>query len=96
MINLIQKELVIMKKNLKVHELTQNVLDDLEKNNFSPYTIKYYKICYDDLQQFMQKEGVRYYSIDIGLMYIQYKFGISIEGFYGKHSRKVGATTKTT
>jgi hypothetical protein len=83
-----------MKEKLKVQEITERILNDLKEQNYADYTIGIYKQCYNGLLRYMQEEGLAYYCADIGLKYIRHKFGISIEGLYGKHPSNVRSTIR--
>jgi len=84
----------MMNEKAKIWEVTKNVLTDLQAKNYSDYTIGVFRRCFTDLQRFMQEKGVAYYSVDIGLEYIKHKFGISIEGFHGKHPSNIRSTLR--
>lgn len=83
-----------MHNKIKVQRLTAKVITDLHKQNYADYTISIYKRCYNDLQNYMCKNEISYYSVDVGLQYIRNKFGISIEGLYGKHPSNVSSTIR--
>ena len=83
-----------MKKKVKVTETISKILTDLKEENYADNTIGVYRQCYNGLQEYMQDEKKEYYSAEIGLNYIQHKFGISIEGLYGKHPKKVRSTIR--
>lgn len=77
-----------------VQGITDRILTDLKEQDYADYTIGIYRQCYNGLRKYMEKEGIEYYSAEIGLDYIRYKFGISIEGFYGKHPSNVRSTIR--
>lgn len=83
-----------MKKNVKATETIGKILTDLKEKNYADYTIGLYRQCYNGLQKYMQEEKKDYYSAEIGLNYIQHKFGISIKGLYGKHPQKIRSTIR--
>lgn len=78
----------------RVHEITERILTDLKEQDYADYTVGIYRQCYNGLQKYMWEEGIEYYSADIGLDYIRHKFGISIEGLYGKHPSNVCSTIR--
>jgi len=83
-----------MNEKVKVREITDRILTELRDQDYADYTVGIYRQCYNGLQKYMQKEGIAYYSADIGLEYIKHKFGISIEGLYGKHPSNVRSTIR--
>ena len=83
-----------MNNKIKVQEITERILTDLREQDYCDYTVGIYRQCYAGLQNYMQKECIDYYSADIGLQYIRHKFGISIEGLYGKQPSNVRSTIR--
>jgi hypothetical protein len=79
-----------MGEKLKIHEITAKILEDLHAN----FTVGRYRHCYNGLQKYMKERRIDYYSAHVGLDYIQHKFGISIEGLYGKHPTIVRSTSE--
>ena len=84
-----------MGEKLKIHEVTARVLADLQKQNYSKDTISLYRYCYNGLQKYLKERGIEYYSASVGTDYIRHKFGISIEGLYGKHPEKLKTTMRS-
>jgi len=78
----------------KAQEITNRILADLKEQDYADYTVGLYRQCYNGLQKYMEEEKIEYYSADIGLDYIRRKFGISIEGLYGKHPINVRSTIR--
>ena len=78
----------------KAQEITYRILADLKEQDYADYTVGLYRQCYNGLQKYMEEEKIEYYSADIGLDYIRRKFGISIEGLYGKHPINVRSTIR--
>jgi hypothetical protein len=77
-----------------VHEVTARILADLQQENYANYTVGRYRHCYNGLQKYMEGRGIEYYSANVGLDYIQHKFGINVEGLYGKHPTNVRSTIR--
>jgi site-specific recombinase XerD len=83
-----------MNQKEKVSEITSRILDDLKRQNYSAYTIGQYRQCYNGLRRYMEGLEAAYYSSEIGLSYIRQKFGIEIEGLYGKQPENVRSTIR--
>lgn len=83
-----------MEEKLKIHEVTVRILADLQAKNYADYTVGRYRHCYNGLQKYMKERGIEYYSALVGIDYIRYKFGISIEGLYGNHPAAVRSTIR--
>lgn len=83
-----------MGEKLKIHEVTARILADLQEQNYADYTVGRYRHCYNGLQKYMKERRIEYYSAHVGLDFIQHKFGISIEGLYGKHPAEVRSTIR--
>ncbi|MEI6421996.1 MAG: tyrosine-type recombinase/integrase [Lentisphaerota bacterium] len=83
-----------MNEKLEVHEITTKILADLQEQNYSHYIIGRYRHCYNGLQKHMVKKRIKHYSAEVGLDYIRHKYGISIEGFFGKHPVNVQSTIR--
>lgn len=84
-----------MGEKLKIHEVTAMVLADLQRQNYSKDTISLYRYCYNGLQKYLKERGIEYYSASVGIDYIRHKFGISIEGLYGRHPEKLKTTMRS-
>jgi site-specific recombinase XerD len=76
------------------NEVIGRVLEDLTKQNYSNFTIGRYRHCYNGLRRYMEKLGQEHYTAKTGLDYISQKFGIEIEGLYGKHPANVRSTIR--
>ena len=76
------------------NEVIGRVLEDLTKQNYSDYTIRKYRHCYNGLRRYIGKLGQEHYTAETGLDYIRQKFGIKIEGLYGKHPPNVRSTIR--
>lgn len=83
-----------MGEKLKIYEVTAKILADLQAQNYADFTIGRYRHCYNGLQKYMKERGLEYYSASVGLEFIQHKFGISVEGLYGKHPAEVRSTIR--
>ena len=84
-----------MAEKLKIDEITATILADLQEQKYADSTVGCYRQCYNGLQKYMKERGSDYYSAQIGLDYIRHKFGIEIEGLYGKHPTKVRSTIRS-
>ena len=83
-----------MKEKLKIHELTPKILTDLQKKNYADYTVGRYGHCFNGLQKYIEASGIEYYSANVGIDYIRHKFGIIVEGLYGKQPANVRSTIR--
>ena len=83
-----------MAEKLKIHEVTAKILADLKQQNYSEHTIDRYRQCYDSLLKYTRERGVKDYLASIGLDFINYKFGLSIEGLYDRHPKNVSSTLR--
>jgi len=83
-----------MGEKLKIHEVTAKILADLQEQNYADYTVGRYRHCYNSLLKYTKERGIEYYSAKVGLDFIQHKFGLSIEGLYGKHPTNVRSTIR--
>lgn len=78
-----------------IQETASQVLEELYKLNYSEYTIKHYRECYNGLLRYAEAEGILYYSEQTGLNYLAYKHGLKLEGFFGKHPRNISADMRS-
>ena len=83
-----------MKEKLKIHELTSKILTDLQKENYTDYTVGRYRHCYNGLIKYVEASGIDYYYAEVGIDYIRHKFGIIVEGLYGKQPANVHSTIR--
>jgi len=83
-----------MDEKLEIHEVTIKILADLKEQRYTAYSIGRYRHCYNGLQKYMVKKRIKCYTANVGLDYIHYKFGISIEGLFGKHPANVRSTIR--
>jgi len=81
-----------MEERPTASELINRVLENLGNQNYSDYTVGRYRHCYNSLRRYMDDLGLSYYTMETGLDYIRQKYGIEIEGLYGKHPIKVKST----
>ena len=68
-----------------VSDLIRRVLEDLERLNYSAFSVGRYRHCYNGLRRYVDGLGLSYYTMETGLDYIRQKYGIEIEGLCGKH-----------
>ncbi len=83
-----------MKEKLKIYELTSKILTNLQKENYADYTVGRYRHCYNGLHKYVEAKGIEYYSANVGIDYIRHKFGIIVEGLYGKQPANVRSTIR--
>ena len=83
-----------MNETMKIEEAVSAVLAELEEQRYSSTTIKSYCCNYNVLLKYANERGIKYYSEQVGLDYLQNKYGISINGFYGDHPRRISATMR--
>ena len=74
-----------MGEKLKIHEVTARILAGLKQQNYSEHTIDRYRQYYDSLLKYTGERRIKYYSANIRLDFIKYKFGLNIEDLYGRH-----------
>jgi site-specific recombinase XerC len=93
--NLKRKERFIMKREkIPAKESIEKVYEELKRKKYSIHTIKQYRNCYNGLLKYMNKIGETDYTAELGLNYIRQKFGIEIEGLYGKQPRETHTTMR--
>lgn len=83
-----------MKEKLKIHEAMVRVLTDLKQENYANFTVGRYRHCYNGLLKFIERNKVEYYSTALAVDYIRHKFGITIDGLYGKHEAHVRSSIR--
>jgi len=81
-------------KKSEVQEITTKILADMQEQNYGHYIIGRYRHCYNGLQKYMAEKKIKLYSAEVGLDYIRHKYGISIEGLFGKHPANVRSTIR--
>ena len=74
--------------------IVSQILLVMKEQKYAEYTIYRYQLCYDRLLEFMKQKSQQFYNPDIGIEYIQAKFGITIEGFFGTHPPEFRETTR--
>lgn len=74
--------------------IVSQILLVMKEQKYAEYTIYRYQLCYDRLLEFMEQKGKQFYNSGIGIEYIQAKFGITIEGFFGTHPPEFRETTR--
>ena len=78
------------KEKIMVKAIISRILLDMKEQKYAEYTIYRYQLCYERLLEFMEQRGQQFYNSGIGIEYIQTKFGITIEGLFGKHLDHTG------
>jgi len=81
-------------EKLQIHKAATKILAGLKQQNYSQHTIGRYRQCYDSLLKYARERRIKDYSTSIGLDFIKYKFGLSIEDIYSKHPKNVSATLR--
>lgn len=71
------------RKRIPARKIISQIILDLKEQKYAEYTIYRYQLCYQRLLEFMEQRGQQFYNSDIGIEYIQAKFGITIEGLFG-------------
>jgi len=84
-----------MNETIKIKDAVSAVLTELEKQLYSSTTIKSYRCSYNCLLKYANQRGINYYSEQIGLDYLESKYGLSINGFYGAQPKKISATMRS-
>ena len=77
-----------------IQEAVNLVLEDMKRLDYASFTIGQYRYCYNGLVRYMENNGERYYTAEIGLGYIEEKFGIKAEGFFGTQPPNVSYTMR--
>ena len=83
-----------MGEKLKIHEATAKIFAGLKQQNYSKHAIDRYRQCYDSLLKYAGERRIEYYSASIGLDFIKYKFGLSLEDIYSKHPKNVSSALR--
>ena len=83
-----------MNETIKIKDAVSAVLTELEKQLYSKTTIKSYSCSYNGLLKYANEKEINYYSEQVGLDYLEKKHGLSINGFYGNHPKKISATMR--
>ncbi len=83
-----------MTEKLKINVAAAKILAGLKQQNYSEHTIGRYRQCYDSLLNYTRERRIKDYSASIGLDFIKYKFGFSIEGLYGRHPKNVSSVLR--
>jgi len=82
------------KEKIMVKAIISRILLDMKEQKYAEYTIYRYQLCYERLLEFMEQRGQQFYNSGIGIEYIQTKFGITIEGLFGKHQPELRETIR--
>ncbi|MBC8421480.1 MAG: tyrosine-type recombinase/integrase [Actinobacteria bacterium] len=83
-----------MGEKLKIHEATTRILAGLKQQNYSKHAIDRYRQCYDGLIKYTRERRIKDYSTSIGLDFIKYKYGLSIEDFYSRQPKNVSSALR--
>ena len=82
------------RKRTRAKKIVSQILLDLKEQRYAEYTIDRYQLCYERLLEFMEQRGEQFYRSRIGIEYIQEKFGVTIEGLFGKYPPELQETTR--
>jgi len=66
-----------------IHQLVEELLEELKAQGYSPVCIKRYVASYKDLLAYASDKGIYEYSEAVGLGYLDFRFGFKLEGFFG-------------
>lgn len=80
---------------ITVEDATKAVLAALEEQNYSKTTIKIYKHHYNGLVKHMKSNNISFYSEPVGLAYLEERYGIAVDGFFGTYDKKVSALMRS-
>jgi len=83
-----------MNKTIKIENAVSAVLAELEEQRYSSTTIKSYRCNYNVMLKYAKERGINYYNEQVGLDYLENKYGLSINGFYGAHPKEISATMR--
>lgn len=83
-----------MNKAIRIEDAVSAVLVELEKQHYSKTCIASYRNSYNVLIKYANEKNIGYYNEKVGLDYLENKYGITINGFFGTHPKKVSATMR--
>jgi integrase/recombinase XerD len=78
-----------MNKKKTVSQLVQEVLEQLQQQGYTAYTVKVYKRCYSGLEAYVIENEIEEYSEEVALNYLEAGFGLKLNGFYETATRKI-------
>ncbi len=80
-----------MNNKKKVTQLIHEVLEELQQQGYTVFSIRAYKKCYSGLQGYVIQNKIEAYSEKIALNYLETAFGLRLDGFYETATKKITA-----
>ena len=74
--------------------IISQILLEMKDQEYAAYTIYRYRLCYERLLEFMEQRREAVYTTEVGIAYVQAKFGILIEGLFGKQPKELRETIR--
>jgi site-specific recombinase XerC len=78
-----------------IHDVADRILADLYAQHYSDYTVGRYRHCYHALLRYAEAQGLTHYSESVGLDFLESKYGLKIEGFFGKHPAEMRSAMRS-
>lgn len=75
-----------------IHQLVEEVLDELKEQRYSKGCIQRYATSYQGLLTYTDSHDITVYSEAVGLEYMNCQFGFKLEGFFGTLPKPVSET----
>ena len=82
------------KDKVQAKTIISRILSEMKDQKYAEYTIYRYRLCYERLLEFMEQRGEQVYTAEVGIAHVQAKFGILIEGLFGKQPKELRETIR--
>ena len=83
-----------MIKEMSVDYAIKEILSELETRLYAESTIHCYQICYGQLTRYMKDKNIFCFTDKVGLDFLEFKFNLNFDNYYGVYSKKVNATLR--
>jgi site-specific recombinase XerD len=70
------------------------ILSELKTRLYSESTIDCYKIYYGQLTRYMKDKNILCFTAKVGLDFLEFKYNLNFDNYYGVYSRKVNAALR--
>ena len=78
-----------MDNKKKVTQLVQEVLEELQRQRYTAFTVDAYKKCYSGLETYVIQNEIEDYSEEIALNYLEATYALKVNGFYETATPKI-------
>jgi len=83
-----------MIKEKSVDYAIREILSELKNRLYAESTIYRYQILYAELTRYMKDKDILCFTDKVGLDFLEFKYNLNFDNYYGVYSKKVNATLR--